>query len=515
MDRPTILIEPGRKPWAVDGAEDAILENYSYWGFYQRGDILVRATIATADDVERERKIIRRAPGAVVLRRATQAMIEDVFGRAIRWQKWVTDKKIADIDCPPKIAILYLSRDGLWRLPHLVGIIEAPIMRPDGTVLTSPGYDPETGLLLQSPIEWQSLPLPSLDAAQTAVKSLKAPFGQFPFSHSSGISVLISAIVTGLQRRLLASAPAHAFDAAAQGSGKSLLADCVSLIVTGRNLASMSANKDEEELRKKLMSVLIGGDPLIGFDNITRPLKSDALATVLTQDTYKDRILGVTGDRAVPTNSLFILTGNNLSFSGDMPSRVIVARIEADVERPEERDNFKILDLRKYILENRTTLVAAGLTILRSYHSAGRPAQAIKQFGRYEQWSSEIRAALVWAGLPDPCLTREDVIESDPERDSTLAVLENWHKVAGDAITLRALIDLAVEAKDLRTALLDIASDNKNRDQISSGRLAAWCRSHTGRVVGDFKLSRERVAHGGFKTWQVVKIEKQNVGESK
>lgn len=505
MERPTIVVEPGRRPWLVDRAEQAILGDYARWGLFQRGDILVRAACLTAQDIEKEKKIIRRAPGAVVLRRVTAPMVEDTFGRAIHW----VNTKLADMDCPPKVALLYLSREGMWRLPHLTGIVEAPIMRPDGSILTTAGYDEATGLLLQSPIVWPALPAPSLDAAQAAVKCLIEPFKEFPFSTPAGWSVLISAIATGLQRRLLPTAPAHAFDANVQGAGKSLLGDAVSLTVVGYPLASMSLNESEEELRKKLMAVLISGDAIIGLDNITKPLRSDALASILTLEKYKDRILGVTENKAVPTNIMFLLTGNNLNFSGDMPSRVVCARIEPNCERPEER-TFRIPNLRAHILERRPQLVTAALTILQSYFFAGRPAQKIKPFGRFERWSDEIRSALVWAGLPDPCLSRDEVIASDPERDNMLAVLEYWSRAVGDGkVTLQKLLEHADTDANLKFALLEVAADFKHTDKVNSYRLAAWCRARAGRIVGDYKLSRAGEARMGFKTWQVVRLDGQ------
>src|SRR4029077_15567636 len=120
--------------------------------------------------------------------------------------------------------------------------------------------------------------------------------------------------------------PLHANDAPHQGSGKSLLADCIALSVTGRNVASMPSSDNEEEMRKKITSVLAKGDLIISIDNINQPLKSDALAMVLTQPTYTDRLLGGNVLPELPTNVLFLATGNNLVFSGDMPTRTIVAR---------------------------------------------------------------------------------------------------------------------------------------------------------------------------------------------
>jgi hypothetical protein len=301
--------------------------------------------------------------------------------------------------------------------------------------------------------------------------------------------------------------PAHAFDATTQGSGKTLLADSVSLIVSGNCCTSMSANSDEEELRKKLVSVLIANDPIVSLDNVTRPLQSDALATILTVSTYSDRLLGASQKVWVPTNALFFVTGNNLSFSRDLPSRVMVARLEPDVERPEER-SFNISNLRAYILENRSQLVCAAITILLGFFVAGRPSQGVKPLGRFEQWSHEIREAIIWAGLADPCETRESVIASDPDRDATLALFTEWTRVAnGNSVTLSDLISNAATDKTLESVMIEIASDYKNPGQINARRLGAWCRDRVGRVVGEFKLTKESDTRKGFTRWKVLQIE--------
>src|ERR1700691_406663 len=107
MERPVIFTAPGRLPWMIDEAEQAVVANYALWGLFQRGGIIVRAVTLTAEDAEREKKRIRRQPGAFVLRPATAQMIDDISGRAVHWQD---GKTLADRDCPAKVAQQYLSR---------------------------------------------------------------------------------------------------------------------------------------------------------------------------------------------------------------------------------------------------------------------------------------------------------------------------------------------------------------------------------------------------------------------
>jgi hypothetical protein len=526
FDRDLIIVQPGRLPEIVDEVEATILKDYAGHGLYQRGTFLVRVVTTTPEDAEHDEKLthIKRSPGSAILRPATAPMLEDIFGRAMEFAKCTGKKgELVQIDCPSKVASIYLSRGGLWKVPVLTGIVSAPIIRPDGSILTTPGYDEDTGLLLQSPVKWTAPGLLSRAAVEDAVRILLGPFAEFRLRDETERSVIVSAILTGLQRRLLYSAPAHFFDAPVQSSGKTLIADCIAIIITGLPAALTSANADEDELRKKLVAILLGGDPVVNIDNITRPLSNDALASILTVDTYEDRILGVSQMSArLLTNILFLLTGNNLQFMLDMPSRVIGGRIEPDVERPEER-TFAISDLREHVREHRIQLVNAAMTILQGYFLAGRPAQKLPEC-RFSQWSKEIRSAIVWAGLPDPCKTRENITASDPERESTLAVFSTWFEAAPEAVRLSRLVEISSSThtvkvdeevkveliySDLKAALLDVAADLdlKEQKQISTYRLAAWCRNRTGRIAGVFKLIKGSNARAGFATWQVVRAQ--------
>ena len=45
------------------------------------------------------------------------------------------------------VATALLARAGAWRFNSIIGVVTAPTLRPDGSVIDRPGYDPATGLL--------------------------------------------------------------------------------------------------------------------------------------------------------------------------------------------------------------------------------------------------------------------------------------------------------------------------------------------------------------------------------
>ena len=244
------------------------------------------------------------------------------------------------------------------------------------------------------------------------------------------MSVALSAILTGLIRRTLPTAPIHGFDAAEAGSGKGLACSIVTLIVTGNRATAITVGDSEIEFRKLLFSALLANDQVIVFDNLTRPLEGPSLNSCLTEKTITDRVLGVSQTATVPTNALLLANGNNLAVKGDTHRRIIAARIDAG-EHPEERA-FKRPKVLTYVEENRPALVAAGLTILRAYEVAGRPiVEKLAEFGSFEEWSARVRGALVWLGESDPCQTRERFKLYDTERASFGALVRALQELAG------------------------------------------------------------------------------------
>ena len=486
-DRPEILIAPGRIPEMVDQAETVLVANAAQLQMFQRGSEIVRII---ALDRESKADGLRRPTGTVQLAAVSALGLQETLERVIAWTRPDDETGTKPADCPPRVAPTYLARIGGWNLPVLTGVIEAPIMRPDGSILSAPGYDESTGLFFYTDADWPAVPdQPTRADAETALHELIAPFSEFPFVDGAARSVLLAAIITAIQRRLLKSAPLFGFDAPGQRSGKSLQAEAAGIIATGRKPPSTGVARTDDELRKAITSALREGQAIVNLDNITRPLDSSDLARALTQEEYSDRLLGVNKMLRLRTNILWTATGNNLTFKGDMPSRTLICRIDAKMERPEERE-FQIPDLPGYLAANRKRLAIAALTILRVHHVAGRPRQNIPRWGGFEQWSHEIREPLVWLGMADPCRTRERVIINDPERDAALSILTAWRDTFGDRAMLVANV-IGEAGPELKAPLLLVACDRNNPAKVDVRRLGAWCRSIEDRVFGELQLTRE------------------------
>lgn len=501
--RPTIVVEGGKLPKIVDRAEHALM-NDGGDQLYQRGSTLVRVARSTPLVTHRKG---RPAPGPLMLVRLDTCYLTERLTKAIRWRR--LDQRtgeLKDIDCPTKYAATLLARLGNWKHPALLGVIEAPTVRHEGGLVETPGYDPGTRLFYDP----GGLVVPAISAAPTkddadaALNTLDHVLGKFPWVAASDKSAALSAILTALVRRTLRTAPMFAISAPKMSSGKSLLADVVSLIATGRCAPVMSQGKDEDEIRKRVFSVLLEGDPVASIDNIERPLDDPVLCSVLTQEVFKDRRLGVSETVTVPTSTTWLATGNNLVIAGDLTTRVIPCDLDPQMERPEER-TFET-NLHEYIPRNRGKLIAAALTILLAYDQAGRPAQGLRTFGRFEEWSNRVRSALVWAGLPDPCEGRKRLIGLDPVRANLCTVLRGIHEAFGSKpSTARQIIGAAEplqtgECSEFFDVILEICSGADGRPNAQ--RLGQWLLRHVDRIEGGLQLQRGEPLQG-TSTWIV------------
>ena len=332
FNRPEIIISQGSLHLTTDAAEHVLLDNV---GTYQRGGRLVRVIPAA---MKPPNKAISRSENAYIITDVSCPYLTELLTQKALWVglNHKGDKK--HIDCPEKVSKTLLAR-GQWKLPILRGLIYAPILRPDGSIFYRPGYDPTTGLLLLDyGISWQPIPdKPDRKEALGALKELQMLFQGFSFANKESESVAIAGILTALIRKSITTAPMFGITAPKMGSGKSLLADSIALIATGKPNSVLSLAENEIEERKRLLSVLMEGDLMICYDNIERPFGSPSLCSILTQREFKDRVLGGSSTATVPTDSCFLATGNNLTFIGDLSTRTLLCQLDPRVERPEER----------------------------------------------------------------------------------------------------------------------------------------------------------------------------------
>lgn len=356
---------------------------------------------------------------------------------------------------PTDPVVRALEERGEWpSVRPIVGVIETPSMRPDGTVLDVPGYDHATGYVYLPAREYPPVPRqPDLDAARSSLTALLDPWVDFPFSSESERYVPLAALLTLVARPAIVGAcPAFLFDASTRGSGKSLLTRATTTLAHGRESALVTWPSTPEELEKLLGSYALRGASVVSWGNVVGEFGGAPLDKVLTcADRVELRILGRTEVPSLTWRAVILADGNNMVIGGDTCRRVLVARIEPMCERPEERTGFVIPDLIAWCRDHHPRLVCAALTLLRAYVVAGRPEQGLAGWGSFEAWRDLIGSAIAWAGGADVMACRPTIAAKDDDTTSALrAVVEHLPRLAPEGLTCAAMISALYPADRMR-----------------------------------------------------------------
>jgi len=503
--RPLITVRAGELHTMATEAEEALIGSAA--PFYVRGGAIVRP-------------VVDRLPSAsgVPVRVARLLPVQDSamvdhLSRVASWQKY-DGRKDAYVraDPPTNVAATILSRDGEWKFARLSGVITTPTMRPDGTILSEPGYDRATSLLLMEPPRLPDIPVaPTRDDALAALAKLDALLNDFPFTDAASRAVALSALITPVVRGAMPVAPMHAVTATAPGSGKSYVIDLVSAISAGERAPVLTAGRTEEETEKRLGAAIIEGQALISIDNVNGDLGGDALCQLVERPIVSVRPLGTSKLVKVESRACCFATGNNIRLVGDMTRRVLLCSLDPDVERPELRtfggDPFAT------VIADRAGYIAAALVIVRAYAAAGYPG-VLSPLASFEAWSKLVRSALVWLGQPDPVQTMEKARSEDPVNATLTSIFSAWHDAVGSAPQTVAQIIGNAEAvnsmgnvanTELREALTEVGQDRFGK--LSGKVLGIYLARYAGRIAGGLKLTKGEDKHAKQKVWQIVRAD--------
>jgi hypothetical protein len=425
---------------------------------------------------------------------------------------------------PPGWLVNAVEAAGLWPgVRPLEGVVTAPILLPDGSVLQTPGYHAESGLLYHPPAD-AKLPRisdkPTAAEVKQAVAEVLEAVCDFPFATPEHRAAWLAALLTPLARfAFRGPAPLFLIDANVRGSGKGLLADVIARIVSGRDFARAAYTTDDDEMRKVIMAIALEGEQLVLLDNLDGALGNPSLDAMLTATEWQGRILGKSQQPRLPLIATWYATGNNVAILADTARRVCHIRLDSLDERPEERAEFRHPDLVGWVSKERDRLLAAALTVLSAYCCAGRPDQKLKAWGSYEGWSDLVRGAVVWLGLPDPGQTRQDLASrSDRDAEALRGLLNGWKEVDpdGEGKTVGHVLALLKDKANadrfplLREVLAEVC-DLPPGKLPSSGRLGCILRKFLGRNVGGVCFDN-RPSHGGVQAWLVRAVGKTTTG---
>lgn len=403
----------------------------------------------------------------------------------------------------PKSCATLLGRKD-WPLPVLRGVVTSPVIRPDGSLLEAPGYDRSTGLYLEPRVPLRRLQpqvtRDSLDRAKDIV--LGQVLADFPWVAASDRANFLGALLTPIVRAYF-HGPTQmvAITATAAGSGKTLLKDIFKFCY---GTADTAWPENDTELRKSITTQLYGtGSPVVSFDNLPNGfvLKTPLLSALLTGEHWGDRILGATGKVTMRNDRLWLVTGNALRTGGDQRRRVLWVKLDPDCPDPDQRDGFRIGDLRPWLRANASTLVAALVTLVRAWLAAGAPRIRVRK-GDYSEWASMMAGLLDFLGVEGWMADSADAQTQDDEAQEWAYFLEMWRETYG--------------AEPLATGALIKGLPNhvprKGDEPPSANQLGIWLKARQGRYFGTHKAVLVVDSHRKQNLWRVEAHADQGTG---
>lgn len=324
------------------------------------------------------------------------------------------------------------------RMPYvrpLRGVTHTPLLRAEkgSGLLTEPGYDDESGFLYMPDGPNAEVPPvpsnPTDDELAAATRLLRGLVADFTWTGPHHEANFLGALVTPLLK--LAAPPPYKqvlITARERGSGKTLLADVFAEV---HGATQRPWPTDDAELEKVISSILSQTTaPVSVLDNVRGVLRSARWEMLLTRAVYNGRILGSTNDVPMVNDRLWVLTGNNLTPGGDLDRRSLWVDIDPRCPNPELRTEFKIPNLKSYVIEHRGAILAALLTWLAAWDARGRPqpTAAATDFGR---WIAVVRGVLTVAKVPG---TFDDESSQDRRANPDTVELEEFYTAVREVV---------------------------------------------------------------------------------
>ncbi|TPG49560.1 hypothetical protein EAH89_21365 [Roseomonas nepalensis] len=368
------------------------------------------------------------------------------------------------VTLPDRVARLYLADPGAWGLLPLAGIAAAPLLHDDGAVHAVEGYDPRSRMWCRAVPSLELPDEPTREDAAAALLTLRQHLRTFAFADAprtrgpceavevvdlsqppgNDESAALAALLTAVCRPSLDLAPALVVRAppySGSGTGKGLLVRVLCAVAFGAAPSAMTAGADPAELDKRLTAALIGAAPVLFLDNLNATaLKSDVLASAITESPAEVRRLGQSVVVRLNPSAFVAITGNGLKLSEDLARRFLIAELDARTEDPETRA-FKG-DIVADTLADRARLLSAALTLWRWGRREGDALPRGRPMGSFGRWSRWCRDPLVALGCADPATRIAEAKAADPRRQMVGELFAAWWTAHGPAeVTVAGLAD--------------------------------------------------------------------------
>jgi len=253
---------------------------------------------------------------------------------------------------------------------------------------------------------------------EEAKKILDDIFKEFCFKDeqdkSNAIAGLLTPFLRGLYIENGTRTPIFFYIGNRERVGKDYCAANTGIVYEGFALEEPPI-KDDDELRKKILSVFINGRKRFHSSNNKGFLNSSILESVSTAKVWSDRLLGKNENLVFNNDLELSLSGNvGISYTPDLANRSIFVRLFLDIEDANTR-KFENPNLHGFVYKNRARILSALYTLIADWYKKGCPAGSIA-FASYPEWAEICGGIMENANYANPCKRIDNVLyEGDSE----------------------------------------------------------------------------------------------------
>lgn len=431
-----------------------------------------------------------------------------MYSLLIRSAVWVRPRGDGLVDTSPRKSI---AADMLTvpstDLPELEEIVSVPTLDRRGHFVVTPGYHPEAKLWLHLHDDAEGLEVSVAPSATDVRAALELVLGEvlvdFPFVGEPDRVHALSAMLLPLVRRLIdGPTPLHLIEAPGPGTGKGLLADVISLLVTGEPAGAMTIDEREDENRKRITGTLLDSKDIVLIDNVPGSLASSNLAAVLTADRWRDRILGGNKMTWLKNRVLWMSTANNPQLSLEIARRSVRIRMDAQSSQPWTGRTFKHPALKDWTREHRRELLGALMTLVSAWNAAGRPlGQA--SLGSFESWARVISGVLEVVGVGGFLENAQELYaNADAGEEGVMVFVIGWWNEHGDQwVQAQQLLG---PAREVLPALETSGRRSQRSAQVALGCLLSKLRD---RCLGPYRIEAARNTRSNSSRYRLVQTE--------
>lgn len=403
-------------------------------------------------------RLLRDDRGELITDELTTKSLRIMVAKVTSW--FTQTSKGAKKEAYPPLPVIESVRETAnGRFPVLKALTKVPVFTKSGRLIITPGFDEVSGIFYEPAIDIPTIPQkPSAEDVERAVSIIIDDLlHDFPFEGESGRANpnqanAIAELLQPFCRDMLGRhTPLFLHEAPQVGTGKTLLTEVLLYPALG-SIPFGNQPRDDEEMGKRLLTMLRSGASAFVLDNCQYKLDSATLAQVLTTGYFSGRILGSSTELKAQVTATFVATANNPVFSDELRRRTVPIRLNSQLVSPWRRTeaDFKHPNLRLWLENNRASVCWAALTLIQNWISQGqKPGPAV--LGSFEQWGSTMNGILAAAGIGGFLANLKTFYEAvSVEDDALKSFCSAWYEAVGDGdVKTSEVLAYALQAEGL------------------------------------------------------------------